>query len=71
MSYVRLFNAETQGSGSAVSSSFRTDGNINIALTMPTALRIHGTLDGGTLKLQTLDPPECLSENFTQSGLSN
>lgn len=50
--YIRLFENEEQGSGTAVSEVFRTDQDFETQR----ALRIIGTLDGGTLKIQTLDP---------------
>lgn len=54
--YIRLFDGETQGTGSSASIAFRTDDGINAAKFMLPSLRIVGSLDSGTLKLQTLDP---------------
>lgn len=52
MEYTRLFNNETQGSGTAVSQVFRADHNSSITA----GLRFAGTLDGGTINIQVLDP---------------
>lgn len=53
-----LFENETQGTGTAVSPVFRTD----LSKETNVGLRIHGTLDSGTLKLQTLDPRVAVSD---------
>lgn len=58
MEYTRLFNATTQGTGTAVSQAFRSDYNNLIEST----LRFTGTLNGGTMNLQTLNPAVALAD---------
>jgi hypothetical protein len=56
--YTTLFENEDQGSGTAVSPVFRAD----LSTETNVGLRIYGTLDGGTLKIQTLDPKVALAD---------
>ena len=50
--FIRLFENEPQGSGTTVSEPFRCDQSKET----DRSLRMVGTLDGGKLFLQTLDP---------------
>jgi len=58
MEYTRLFDGEEQGTGTAVSEAFRSDYTNLVEST----LRFVGTLDGGSMNLQTLDPSVALDD---------
>lgn len=58
MEYIRLFDGETQGTGTTVSEAFRSDYTNQVE----SSLRFAGTLDGGVMKLQTLDPSVALTD---------
>lgn len=52
MEYIRLFDNETQGTGTSTSEAF----TVNYDSTLKGGLRLAGTLDGGSIVIQTLDP---------------